>query len=58
MNGCKYRKNEIVDGIKHELCTNVELKELNKSEDKDIPCIQKSNCRKYKEDYKKENEVK
>lgn len=58
MNNCKYRKNEIVNDIKHELCTNEELKKLNKSEGKDIPCIQKFNCGKFEEDCNKRNEVK
>ena len=40
---CKYYKNEIVNGIKHEKCTNEKLKIINNAEDKDIPCIGK-NC--------------
>lgn len=39
MNNCKFSKNEVVDGIKHEICTNKELKRINKSNDKDLPCI-------------------
>lgn len=39
MNDCKYCKHEVSDGIIHEICTNEELKTINKSEDKNIPCI-------------------
>jgi hypothetical protein len=42
MNDCKYCKNEIIDGIKHEKCTNEDLKKFNKSDGKDIPCMGKS----------------
>lgn len=47
MNNCKYSKIEVVDGIKHEICTNEELKELNKSNGKNIPCMK--NCGKVEE---------
>ena len=47
MNNCKYIKVEVVDGIKHEICTNQKFKELNKSIDKHIPCMK--NCGKYEE---------
>ena len=47
MNSCKYNKIEVVDGIKHEICTNKELNKLNKSNGKNIPCM--NNCGKFEE---------
>lgn len=55
MNNCKYCKNEITDGITHQYCTNEELKQLNKSKDKNIPCM--SNCGKFAEKSNKQGEV-
>ena len=47
MYNCKYVNIEVVDGIKHEICTNEELKELNTSNGKSIPCM--NNCGKFEE---------
>ena len=57
MNNCKFRKNEVVDGIKHEICTNEYLKELNKSNDKGISCIG-NRCVKFEEKCDKQGEAK
>ena len=46
MNECKYSNDKTVDGIEHEICTNEELKELNKSSDANIPCMG-SQCGKF-----------
>ena len=57
MNNCKFRKGEVVDRIKHEICTNEALKELNKPNDKDIPCIGKQ-CGKFEENANNQSEAK
>lgn len=56
MNSCKYRKDIIIDRIKHELCSNEELKKINKSKEQYIPCIQGFNCGKFEEN-NEQNEV-
>ena len=57
MDNCKYNKNEIVDRIKHEICSNEELKELNKSNGKNIPCMG-SRCGRFEEKDDKHKEEK
>ena len=57
MDNCKYNKNEVVDGIKHEICSNGELKELNKSNGKNIPCIGRK-CGKFEENDNNQEEAK
>lgn len=54
MNNCKYCKTEVVDGIKHEICLNQRLKELNKS-DKNIPCMNTLRCGEFEEMNKDRN---
>ena len=54
MSDCKYRKNEVTDGIKHEICTNAELKEINKSSSNGIPCMN-NQCGKFEKSYSEEN---
>ncbi len=54
MNNCKYCKTEVVDGIKHEICLNQRLKELNKS-DKNIPCMNTLRCEEFEEMNKDRN---
>lgn len=39
MNDCKYCKKENSDGIEHVICLNEEIKVINNSEEKDIPCM-------------------
>ncbi len=51
MDNCKFRKIEIVDGIKHEICTNEDLRDLNKANGKNIPCMKK--CGKLEEKNRK-----
>lgn len=36
---CKYCETEISEGIEHEICTNENLKKINKSGNKNIPCV-------------------
>lgn len=57
MDNCIFRKNEIVNGIKHEICTNEDLKKINKSNDKDLPCIG-NGCGKFEEKTAKKAEAK
>ncbi|MBR4790718.1 MAG: hypothetical protein IK024_07470 [Treponema sp.] len=57
MDNCKYSKNKIVDGFKHEICSNEELKKLNKSNGKNIPCMGRE-CGKFEEKYNKQEEAK
>lgn len=57
MDNCKYRKNEIVNGIKHEICSNEDLKEVNKSNGKNIPCMGKE-CGKFAERDNNQDEAK
>lgn len=45
MNGCKYSRYDFPNNIEHAFCTNEELKTLNKSNGKDIPCIEMSGLR-------------
>ena len=49
---CKYGKTEIVNSIVHETCENKDLKELNKSNNKDIPCNH-TMCSKFEEEIEK-----
>lgn len=46
MTDCKYCKEEISNRTIHLKCSNEELKEINKSNGKDIPCNRK-NCTNY-----------
>lgn len=39
MDNCKYSNNVYIDGIKHEICSNEELKTINKTDGKNIPCM-------------------
>lgn len=57
MDNCKYNKNEVVDGIKHKICSNEDLKELNKSNGKNIPCMGRK-CGKFEEDDNSQKEAK
>ena len=43
MNNCKHSRYEYSQGIEHAFCTNEALKEINKSNGKDIPCM-RSDC--------------
>ena len=53
MKDCKFNKDEVSNGIEHEICSNEEMKELNKSNGKDIPCMGKR-CGKFEQ---KDNEL-
>ena len=55
MDNCKYSKNEIVNVIKHEICSDEDLKELNKSNGKNIPCMG-SKCGKFEENDRNQDE--
>ena len=57
MNDCKYLRCEVVDGIKHEFCCNEEMKKVNKSKEKDIPCIKVLNCKMFEPLSNTEKEV-
>lgn len=57
MNNCKYCKNEISDGILHEISSNKELKKLNNSENTDIPCMRIQGCGKYEENINSNKET-
>ena len=49
MNNCKYAKNEISNGIEHELCKNTELMKHNKAKEDEFHCMGASKCVKFKE---------
>ncbi|MBQ9494905.1 MAG: hypothetical protein IJR50_04620 [Treponema sp.] len=55
MDNCKYSNNVCIDGIKHEICSNEELKTINKTDGKNIPCMGPK-CGKFEEkkEYKDE----
>ena len=39
MDECIYRKNEVVNGIRHEFCSNEERKKISNSHVNHIPCM-------------------
>lgn len=47
MNDCKYCEIEISDGIEHISCQNEDMKQINCTSSKSIPCIG-TKCGKYK----------
>ena len=53
MVNCEYCKVEVINGIEHQKCTNEKMKEINKSNEKDIPCMG-SRCNLKKETGKRE----
>ena len=57
MDNCKFSKNETVGGVKHEICSNEEFKEINKSNGKNIPCMG-NRCGKFEEKSDKQEERK
>ena len=57
MDICKYSKNEVINGIKHEKCINEERCSSKSKESKSVPCMGKS-CGKFEERSDKQEEAK